>query len=966
MSDSDRNKQQDTALLASTAHPQVRDILNDGGLVGTQLGEAMIRVIDVQLKLHAEQDRRYREMVDERDEDIALPVTQPGSEDGQDNVLPTEGGDVQHAPTLFAHAAARVAIELGRASKAEARKIAKRVPLVDSLAFKSAIVNLFVRLPYSVFSQALRYASTAGASQTKDTEGVAGSDGTAATIDEWIIRNEKYMRARLILDQHFDGDSTMSQAEEADVDPSISQLGIDQSESHWKQFMVGLERDATSVFSFGSDTKASSNSTIRIERPDKVELPGLLLLDHHRKDAIEINTLSAFHSRFESMTFGALKGLDWSNVLVAGGIALAALTSITDEEAKTSESSDIDLYLWGLTVDQANDKLQEIEKVFVSNLPLDNGTGKPVKYAVLRNSQTITFIPQRYPYRRVQVVLKLCPNPMSILLNFDLDQVAIGYTGDEVWMLPRASRALVTGYTTFTMDLIHGSFLAPRKATQDGRVFKYAQRGYGLRFLPSYIAALPTVSLKQKTTTEADVPEESLPRDELHVTLREERARVAWWLAQQNAMFKLPFSERIQISMVSVDSRTAISGEVAERSSLSGWQLFVRHVALWEYAQLGYFILNQDRESWVEEAYGEDPLAYQDGPEFRWDADFSLEQLEEAVKSASKLEESKLDCGLNALGVLPDRSYHYRTPKKEFDELVRVDTEKWVNERIPLKRSILASSLREAFLEPLVTMVHLPKNLRAHLESRMQGSPSRFADVTKPGAPCHQNVANWVDAEAAAVIRSDSELVLSYWIYGPDPKRKQEVQGGETGDTVIAPHWQLVSREKDEVYEIVHAFRRAHRDLCIEAGLRNRSVRRQVSRRLVRPTERSERDAFRRWACMRAQEYTGWYGDTEEWAMLRAPRSAVFRRFELTNEEVMGLEDEVIQLDWDEDDEDDDSQAAQPDSYQPPQTVQEWIAGPYTGPQSDNWKLWYRQRIPPAELLPALVAGTSAINREDN
>ncbi|CAD6936777.1 unnamed protein product, partial [Tilletia controversa] len=176
------------------------------------------------------------------------------------------------------------------------------------------------------------------------------------------------------------------------------------------------------------------------------------------------------------MTFEVLKGLDWRNVLVAGGISLAALTSVTDQEAQKSESSDVDLYLYGLTVDQANAKLQEIEKVFVSNLPLDNNTGKPIEYAVLRNAQTITFVPGIYPYRRIQVVLKLCPNPMAILLNFDLDQVAIGYTGDEVWMLPRASRALVTGYTTFTMDLIHGSFLAPRKATQDQRVFKYAER----------------------------------------------------------------------------------------------------------------------------------------------------------------------------------------------------------------------------------------------------------------------------------------------------------------------------------------------------------------------------------------------------------------------------------------------------------------------------------------------------------
>ncbi|KAE8244571.1 hypothetical protein A4X13_0g6483, partial [Tilletia indica] len=364
-------------LLASTTHPQVRDILSDDQLAGSRLGEAMIRVIDVQLRLHAEQDVKYREMIDERDEDIVLPVTRPGSGDGDDNVLPA-GSDGQQPPTLFAHAAARVAIELGKASEEEARRIAKRVPLVASPAFKTALFK-FVRLPYAVLSQALRFASTAV--KTSDTVG-GGGNREAETIDEWIIRNEKYMRARLVLDQARE-DEPIASSMDDDPSPSLTQLGIDKSASHWKQFMVGLGRDGQGVFLGTGGAKGASDSSIRIQRPDKADLPGLLLLDHHRKDAIEINTLSAFQARFDSMTFGALKGLDWNNVLVAGGIALGALTGTTDEEAEKSEGSDIDLYLYGLTVDQANAKLQEIEKVFLANLPVDKDTGKPIKHAIL-------------------------------------------------------------------------------------------------------------------------------------------------------------------------------------------------------------------------------------------------------------------------------------------------------------------------------------------------------------------------------------------------------------------------------------------------------------------------------------------------------------------------------------------------------------------------------------------------------
>ncbi|CAD6891311.1 unnamed protein product, partial [Tilletia caries] len=110
-------------LLASTVHPQVRDILSDDSLMGASLGEAMIQAIEMQMKLHTEQDLRFLETLDAKDEDIVLPVTQPGSQDGQDDVLPftSEGHE---PPTLFAHATARVAIELGKASETEAQEIA--------------------------------------------------------------------------------------------------------------------------------------------------------------------------------------------------------------------------------------------------------------------------------------------------------------------------------------------------------------------------------------------------------------------------------------------------------------------------------------------------------------------------------------------------------------------------------------------------------------------------------------------------------------------------------------------------------------------------------------------------------------------------------------------------------------------------------------------------------------------------
>lgn len=91
----------------------------------------------------------------------------------------------------------------------------------------------------------------------------------------------------------------------------------------------------------------------------------------------------------------------------------------------------------------------------------------------------------KYPIKRIQIVLKLVKNPKEVLLNFDLDPCSLGFDGFEVWLLPRAARALESklspkkppaksnnrkaGYSLFTMDLIHGHYLGERRASQESR-----------------------------------------------------------------------------------------------------------------------------------------------------------------------------------------------------------------------------------------------------------------------------------------------------------------------------------------------------------------------------------------------------------------------------------------------------------------------------------------------------------------
>ncbi|KAK0545217.1 hypothetical protein OC845_005201 [Tilletia horrida] len=901
-------------LQASTVQLQIRDILNDD-LLGSKMGEAIIRALKLQLQLHEQQDAVYRELLNQRDEDIVLPILKGTSVDKAQKAGTSAAGKASQ--TLFAQTAIQIATDLGRGSDGEAQQVIKNVPLVGTKAFRDAVFQV-IRLPYPVINRALQFASNAASSGSPSEGGNAHQH--SEQIDQWIIRNEKYMRARLILDAPETGKDV-----DQPVDENLAKLGIDRSSSHWQHFMVGLKRDATHVFGPSNE----SDGTITISRPSKADLPGLLILDHHRKEQIKINNLSAYERRFESMTRGILKGLDWNNVMVAGGLPLAVLTSVTDEQADECHGSDIDMYLYGLEPEQATAKLQEIEKVFSANLPIHEKTGEKMKYAVLRNAKTVTFVPEVYPNRRLQVILKLCPNPLAVLLNFDLDQVGVAYDGTEVWMLPRAARAIMTSYTVFTMDLIHGSYLSQRQATQDVRVYKYAQRGYGLRFLPSYLESLPRPTGEMRSKVEPPVKKAKLgssikdphPDDLLHLTLLEERERVGWWLAQQRDEQWGPDTE--PISMAKLYAGPADTSEVAAgRSGLCGFRQFVRHVALWEYSQMGYFPLDLKGKDFGPADYEDNPLSYQEGPEFSWDPSFTLEHLRVEVDEANQSDFDRLRKNLVCFGIIAPQkgslSYKVYQTSKAYDKV------RHLGPRHTLQKTIMASTLEEAFSQPLVAFVHLPRNFRAYIEPKLSNTTSHFADITRPGAPTHKPVRyDWIATYTQAKIRTDAEFVMSYWIR----------DGTEDGQ--MAPDWQLVDREADEIHEIVHAFRRGHRYLGESAAVRNAQVCKEVSRRLVRLTERIESKSFKAWAKERVEMNNA---GGKEWGMLTLDGSMVLNRFKLSKKETRWYS-------YGDDDGNDDG------SFNiEPKTAKEWLTH-LKHPNVPGWIRWYRCRLPPAHLL---------------
>lgn len=141
-----------------------------------------------------------------------------------------------------------------------------------------------------------------------------------------------------------------------------------------------------------------------------------------------------FHVSWDCFTEGLLRFVDWNNVLAAGGSVAGCLAPLPDNiqtaNAATTRvlrrryfhdtflpGSDIDLFLYGLEPSQAEAKLLEIFDAVQA--------ASPYEVRAFRSAHAITLV-SRYPFRHVQIVLRLYNSPSEVLMGFDVDSCAAG------------------------------------------------------------------------------------------------------------------------------------------------------------------------------------------------------------------------------------------------------------------------------------------------------------------------------------------------------------------------------------------------------------------------------------------------------------------------------------------------------------------------------------------------------------
>lgn len=189
-----------------------------------------------------------------------------------------------------------------------------------------------------------------------------------------------------------------------------------------------------------------------------------------------VQSIKEFQTNFQLFSESSLVDMDWSNVVVAGSAVVTALLPAGKHGSskralreyyhqKVAPASDVDLFLYGLTEEQAVEKIKQIEQKIKDSILTETTT--------IRTKNAITIASQ-YPTRHVQIVLRIYRSISEILTGFDVDCSCAAFDGRQVYASPRAVAAYMTQVNT--VDLTR------RSPSYENRLSKYSKRGFEIYF----------------------------------------------------------------------------------------------------------------------------------------------------------------------------------------------------------------------------------------------------------------------------------------------------------------------------------------------------------------------------------------------------------------------------------------------------------------------------------------------------
>ena len=126
----------------------------------------------------------------------------------------------------------------------------------------------------------------------------------------------------------------------------------------------------------------------------------LLLMHKHWREnqSFTISDKESFLKNFSTLSNNAFLGVDWSNMFVAGGSVLAALTTIHGRIEPSYQMTDIDVFIYGLNPEEASKKIFTVLGQINKNV---RGSGH-----VLISQHSVPLL-GLFPAKHIQFVLRL-------------------------------------------------------------------------------------------------------------------------------------------------------------------------------------------------------------------------------------------------------------------------------------------------------------------------------------------------------------------------------------------------------------------------------------------------------------------------------------------------------------------------------------------------------------------------------
>ncbi|WIA21881.1 hypothetical protein OEZ85_004256 [Tetradesmus obliquus] len=207
-----------------------------------------------------------------------------------------------------------------------------------------------------------------------------------------------------------------------------------------------------------------------------------------------VGSMDKFAASFEALTGGLFQGVDWSNMVVAGGAVMACLMRPPDAVEAASHTAAAGQQLWQswLGPNELCNKTQPHQKLHVSGMfygPNETAAASTKlqqllqqlhanRYKqndaslVVRGEHAVTIVTETCHTNpvHVQVVLRIYSCPAEVLMGFDIDSCCGAYDGSRVYVTPRARRAL-----NRRQNLADPGRLSP---SYESRLAKYARRGF--------------------------------------------------------------------------------------------------------------------------------------------------------------------------------------------------------------------------------------------------------------------------------------------------------------------------------------------------------------------------------------------------------------------------------------------------------------------------------------------------------